>query len=68
MSASSDPKLSRLREVWAHNLDTEMETVRALAERYKFIAMDTEFPGVVARPVGTFSSVSEFNYQVSFYR
>ena len=41
-----------------------MEHVRALSEKYKFVAMDTEFPGVIARPVGSFGSVAEYNYQV----
>ncbi len=63
-ASSADAPAPRLREVWASNLDAEMDTIRALAERYKYVAMDTEFPGVVARPVGTFASLSEYNYQV----
>ena len=26
--------------------------------------MDTEFPGVVAKPIGTFKSTTEFTYQM----
>jgi CCR4-NOT transcription complex subunit 7/8 len=40
-----------IRDVWADNLDAEMEIVRRLAARYRYIAMDTEFPGIVARPL-----------------
>ena len=29
-----------------------------------FLAMDTEFPGVVARPIGEFKSTSDYQYQV----
>ena len=34
---------------------------------YPYIAMDTEFPGVVARPVGNFKSSGEFIYQTLRY-
>ena len=40
-----------IRDVWADNLDEEMVNVRRLAEKYRYISMDTEFPGVVARPL-----------------
>lgn len=52
-----------IREVWADNLDEEMERIRATLEDYPFVAMDTEFPGIVARPLGNFRSQSEFAYQ-----
>ena len=28
--------------------------------------MDTEFPGVVARPIGEFKSTSDYQYQVKY--
>ena len=34
-----------------------------VVERYPYVAMDTEFPGIVARPVGTFKSTHEYQYQ-----
>eukprot|EP01112_Ceratiomyxa_fruticulosa_P018610 TRINITY_DN5984_c0_g1_i1.p1 TRINITY_DN5984_c0_g1~~TRINITY_DN5984_c0_g1_i1.p1 ORF type:complete len:390 (-),score=68.96 TRINITY_DN5984_c0_g1_i1:44-1213(-) len=52
-----------IREVWAGNLDEEMTKIRELVEKYNYIAMDTEFPGVVARPIGSFRSTADKHYQ-----
>ena len=41
-----------IREVWAHNLDAEFRTICQVVQKFNFVAMDTEFPGVVARPIG----------------
>lgn len=54
----------RIREVWANNLVQEFVTIRELTPTYKYIAMDTEFPGVVARPIGEFRSTSDYQYQL----
>jgi len=51
------------REVWSDNLDDEVALIRNLVQTFPYIAMDTEFPGVVARPVGAFKQQSEFHYQ-----
>ncbi|EJP62941.1 CCR4-NOT transcription complex subunit 8 [Beauveria bassiana] len=53
----------RIREVWKHNLQEEMAVLRDLVDSYPYIAMDTEFPGVVSRPMGGFRGKSDYHYQ-----
>eukprot|EP00897_Mesotaenium_endlicherianum_P005176 jgi/Mesen1/4687/ME000241S03725 len=52
-----------IREVWEDNLEEEFEMIREIVDDYPYLAMDTEFPGVVVRPVGTFKSSAEYHYQ-----
>lgn len=54
----------RVREVWDDNLAEEIAVIRDIVEDYPYVAMDTEFPGVVARPVGNFKSSREYHYKV----
>lgn len=56
-------KKVEIRDVWRDNLDQEMAVIRSVVQKYNYIAMDTEFPGVVARPIGSFESTDDFQYQ-----
>lgn len=57
----------RVREVWQENLEDEFDLIRDIVDDYPFVAMDTEFPGVVARPVGNFKNSGEYHYQTLRY-
>jgi len=61
--APSKRQERRSQEVWAHNLEEEISRMRDVAETYQHVAMDTQFPGIVARPTGPFSDYSDYNYQ-----
>ncbi|XP_022854390.1 probable CCR4-associated factor 1 homolog 7 [Olea europaea var. sylvestris] len=53
----------QIREVWNDNLEQEFALIREIVDDYPYIAMDTEFPGVVLRPVRNFKHINEYNYQ-----
>ena len=50
--------------MWAHNLEDEFKEICRIVADFNYVAMDTEFPGVVARPIGEFKSTSDYQYQV----
>jgi CCR4-NOT transcription complex subunit 7/8 len=54
----------RIRDVWNHNISDEMALMRDMVVKYPYVAMDTEFPGVVCRPMGKFRGKSDYHYQL----
>jgi CCR4-NOT transcription complex subunit 7/8 len=51
-----------IRNVWAENVEEEMRYIRELIEEYPYVAMDTEFPGVIAKPV-TETYTTDYHYK-----
>ncbi|KAG2734003.1 hypothetical protein G9P44_003528 [Scheffersomyces stipitis] len=55
-----------IKEVWVQNLENEFHTLRTFINDKTskiFIAIHEEIPGIVARPVGTFKSSSDYHFQ-----
>ncbi|XLS98019.1 hypothetical protein HN51_040754 [Arachis hypogaea] len=55
-----------IRQVWAANADSEFQIISSLIDKYRFVSIDTEFPGIVILPHNKtyWNLVPEETYQV----
>jgi len=64
MVLNQNRKTLQIRNVWAENLEQEMKYIREnVIETHPYVAMDTEFPGVVARPVIAEQYAPDYHYK-----
>ncbi|EGC28247.1 hypothetical protein DICPUDRAFT_160469, partial [Dictyostelium purpureum] len=54
---------NEIREVWNHNLEYEMSLIRDIVDSYPCVAIDTEFPGFVNKPIESMRMNPDYNYQ-----
>lgn len=51
-----------IRDVWASDLDNAFDNIMYLVQRYTYIAIDTEFPGLVVRPENNELQAPRYQY------
>ncbi|KAF5404562.1 CCR4-NOT transcription complex subunit 7 [Paragonimus heterotremus] len=57
-----DSSHHRVWDVWSHNFHEGMQFLRQLARDCRYVAVDTEFPGVVAKVFGEYANSFEQAY------
>ncbi|KAH3666999.1 hypothetical protein WICMUC_005346 [Wickerhamomyces mucosus] len=60
---SISPQITVVKEVWNDNFQIEFQIIRQLITQYNYVSFSTEFPGILARPIGVFTSTNDYHYQ-----
>lgn len=55
--------ITTVKEVWNDNFHQEFNIIRQLITQYNYVSFSTEFPGILARPIGVFTSTNDYHYQ-----
>ncbi|KAI9920838.1 hypothetical protein PsorP6_002097 [Peronosclerospora sorghi] len=61
MGGGADPAI--VPRLFAYSAPQAMKMIREVVTKACYVAMDTEYPGVVARPIGSFTTSSDYQYQ-----
>ncbi|KAH9362997.1 hypothetical protein HPB48_014221 [Haemaphysalis longicornis] len=56
------PEACAIRDVWAYNLDDEFDVIMYVVQKYAYVAIDTEFPGLLVRPDNNELRPSHYQY------
>uniref|UniRef100_A0A0K0F6P7 poly(A)-specific ribonuclease n=1 Tax=Strongyloides venezuelensis TaxID=75913 RepID=A0A0K0F6P7_STRVS len=59
----NESKEIQIIDVWKDNLREVFSIIHKLVEMYPFVSVDSEFPGVVATPMGYFKNRKDFNFK-----
>ncbi|CAH8515056.1 unnamed protein product [Schistosoma intercalatum] len=62
LTVPQDSSQVRVWDIWAHNFHEGMRLVRRLVRECQYVAVDTEFPGVVAKVFGEYANSFEQAY------
>ena len=53
-----------IRNVWENNFNDATEKIKKLIEKNWYVAMDTEFPGIVSKNLKKDLKIEEYNYKI----
>ncbi|MES1918430.1 CCR4-NOT transcription complex subunit 8 [Bonamia ostreae] len=55
---------SEVVDVWSYNLNQEMTNLSQSVELCSFVAINTEYPGIIIRPIQSYQNFNDYRYSV----